>query len=162
MLSGSSGQKIRSDGLGITSDEDSLNDNASVFSVPSDTHSVVDEGILIELLIKFFTNQTFNLGDNFLFNSCVFQEMNRRLMKLPLRNSLKKSSVMLLMVLVRNQLKDAHSAWKLLVKLLSNASSLTLLLTGKKEFIQIMLKLIKNSNVLRKMLYFFFQALNYF
>ncbi|XP_034241986.1 interferon-related developmental regulator 2 [Thrips palmi] len=41
--SGSSGQKIRSDGLGITSDEDSLNDNASVFSLPSDTHSVVDE-----------------------------------------------------------------------------------------------------------------------
>ncbi|KAJ1526830.1 hypothetical protein ONE63_008397 [Megalurothrips usitatus] len=42
--SGSLAQKIRTDALGITSDEDSLNDNASVISLVSDSHSVVEEG----------------------------------------------------------------------------------------------------------------------
>ncbi|PSN52700.1 hypothetical protein C0J52_09394 [Blattella germanica] len=37
-------QKPRVDTIGITSDEDSLNDNASIISIVSDQKSVIDEG----------------------------------------------------------------------------------------------------------------------
>ena len=42
--SGAVASKGRPDALGITSDEDSLNDNASVISLTSDTRSVLEEG----------------------------------------------------------------------------------------------------------------------
>lgn len=37
-------QKSRTDTIGITSDEDSVNDNASVISIVSETKSVIEEG----------------------------------------------------------------------------------------------------------------------
>jgi len=39
-------QKSRTDVIGITSDEDSVNDNGSVTSVVSETKSVIEEGEL--------------------------------------------------------------------------------------------------------------------
>jgi len=39
-------QKSRTDVIGITSDEDSVNDNGSVTSIVSETKSVIEEGEL--------------------------------------------------------------------------------------------------------------------
>lgn len=40
------GQKSRADTIGLTSDEDSVNDNGSVISIVSETKSIIEEGEL--------------------------------------------------------------------------------------------------------------------